>query len=286
MNDQIVQVFTKIFPNSHKNIAHLLKKSIPISQKKFRSNVRRGKKCMSLKNVLAAIFYRVKLGCPWRQVPEFFGNWRTIYGWYRKFALGDFFGNLYQKLIIDLQKRKPKWLERLIFDGFLVPAKNGGTHVKRNPRAQNKSVTNVMCMSSGKGLALNFLITSGTTHDSKLLKPLFNSSRDLFQNSKPSIVHADKGFDAREIRLFLWKNGCRSCIPYREFKNRIYPKRRRDRFRGRIERYFARLKQFRALSATFNRTIESLRSDLFIAALAILSEKIPRREMNMCFESI
>lgn len=286
MNDQIVQIFTKIFPNSHKSIAHLLEKLIPILQKKFRSGSRRGKKARFLKNVLAAIFYKIKAGCPWRQVPEFFGNWRTIYGWYRKFALCDFFGNLYKKLIVVLQKEKPKLLQHLIFDGSLIQAKNGGSHVKRNPRAQNKSVTNVMFMSNGKGLALNLLIASGTAHDSKLLKPTFNSSRDIFQNRKPSTAHADKGFDAKENRLFLHKNGCLSRIPYREYRNRIYPKMPPDRMRGRIERFFGRLKQFRALLVTFNRTIESLKTDILVAILSILSEKTKRRDLDICFKSI
>jgi hypothetical protein len=84
----------------------------------------------------------------------------------------------------------------------------------------------------------------------------------------------------------LNKNDCLARIPYREFKNRINPKRRRDPIRGRIERLFARLKQFRALLVTFDRTIESLKADLLIAILSILSERITRKDLDICFKSV
>jgi transposase len=284
MNDQIVQSLRKIFPISHKSIAHLLEKLIHVFQLNLKPRMRRGKKHISLKNVLAALFYKIKTGCPWRQIPEFFGNYRTVYGCYRKVALCNFFGILYEKLIVALQKEKTKLLDKIIFDGSLIPAKNGGSHAKRNPRAQNKSVINVMFMSNGKGLALNLLIAKGTAHDSKLLQPLFASSARLFKNQSPLIAHADKGFDAMENRIFLSKNGCVPRIPFREFKSRINPKKRRDRIRGRIENFFARLKQFRALSVTFNRSIESLKADIFIAMLSIFSEKTNKRELDICFQ--
>ncbi|HBY05437.1 MAG: Transposase [candidate division TM6 bacterium GW2011_GWE2_42_60] len=286
MNDQIVQLLKKIFSISYKKIAYLLEKLIPLFKKSFRPKLRHGKKCMSLKDALVALFYKIKTGCPWRQIPECFGNWRTIYGWYRKVALANFFENFYKKLVIALQKEKPDFLKDLIADGTLIPAKNGGIYAKRNPRAQNKSVTNVMFLSNGKGLPLNFLIASGVTHDSQLLQPIFITSRDVIKSAKNSIVHADKGFDLREIRRFLIKNNYWVQIPYRKFKNRMYAKRPIDRKRGRIERLFARLKQFKSILLTFNRSINSFKLDIFIAISCIFTEKVSRKSLDLCFSSI
>jgi transposase len=286
MNDQIVQSLKKAFPTSHRSVTNLIEKLNPFIRSNFRKKSRRGKKHISLKKALAAFFYRIKTGCSWRQIPEFFGNWRTIYGLFRKIALHNFLENLYKKLVAGLLAEKPNLLKHIIFDGSLIPSKNGGSHAKRNPRAQNKSVVNVIFMSNGKGLALNLLIAPGTANDSKLLQPLFISSRSIFKDHAPSKTHADKGFDSMSNRVFLIKNGSVPCIPYREYKNRMYPKRLPDRIRGRIEHCFARLKQFKGLMTTFNRSKESLKADLFMALMVIFAEKTRTRLFNSCFSSI
>lgn len=285
MSDQITQTFKKIFPTSHKRITQLLEMLIPLVKKNFRRKRCRGKKKMSMKRLLAAIFYKIKTGCPWRQLPDFFGKWRTIYGWYRKLATQHFWKILYAKLLEFLQAVIPGLIERVIFDGSLVPAKNGGSHAKRNPRSQNKSVVNVMFMTNGKGLGLNLLIARGTMHDSKLLCPLYKASAALFKGKPPRVAHADKGFDAKATRCFLLTHSCEPRIPCRKRRGGLPPNNRKDRIRGRIECFFGRLKQFKAILITFNRTIESIEADIFVAMLAILSEKTSPRNLKMCFQS-
>ena len=114
MNDQITQIFKKIFPTTHKSIAKLLENLTPVFQKTFKPKWRRGKKHVSLRKALAAIFYKIKTGCPWRHLPDFFGNWRTIYGWYRKLAMHHFWKILYAKLLKGLQTVRPGLIKRLI----------------------------------------------------------------------------------------------------------------------------------------------------------------------------
>lgn len=286
MSDQITQLFRKIFPTSHKRVTHLFEMLIPLVKKKLLGKVRHGKKAMSMKRLVAAIFYKIKTGCPWRHLPDFFGNWRTIYGWYRKLAIHHFWKILYAELLEYLQTEMPGLVERVIVDGSLILAKNGGTHARHNPRSQNKSVVNAMFMTNGKGLGLNLLIAPGTTHDSILFCPLFKASAKLFKGKHPKVAHADKGFDAKTIRCFLLACGCEPRIPCRKRRGGLPPKNRKDRIRGRIERFFGRLKQFRAMLVTFNRTIDSIEADIFVAMLAILSEKISPRSLKTCFQSV
>ncbi|MCL5437063.1 MAG: transposase [Candidatus Dependentiae bacterium] len=87
---------------------------------------------------------------------------------------------------------------------------------RRNPRHQNKSVVNAMFMTSGRGLALNLLIATGTTHDSKLMRPLHEASANILRGKPPATIHADKGFDAKAIRRFCLAHGSVLRIPYRK----------------------------------------------------------------------
>lgn len=71
MSEQITQTFKKIFPTSHKRIANLLKMVIPWCRRNLREGRRHGKKAISLKRLLADIFYKIKSGCAWRHLPDF-----------------------------------------------------------------------------------------------------------------------------------------------------------------------------------------------------------------------
>jgi putative transposase len=37
--------------------------------------------------ILNAIFYVLKSGCPWRLLPQDFPPWRTVYHWFRRWRL-------------------------------------------------------------------------------------------------------------------------------------------------------------------------------------------------------
>ena len=36
--------------------------------------------------VMDGIFFRTRAGCPWRDLPERFGNWKTVYGRHRRWS--------------------------------------------------------------------------------------------------------------------------------------------------------------------------------------------------------
>jgi transposase len=36
--------------------------------------------------VIDGIFFRIRVGCPWRDLPERFGNWKTVYNRHRRWC--------------------------------------------------------------------------------------------------------------------------------------------------------------------------------------------------------
>jgi transposase len=36
--------------------------------------------------VIDGVFHRVRTGCPWRDLPERFGNWKTVYNRHRRWS--------------------------------------------------------------------------------------------------------------------------------------------------------------------------------------------------------
>jgi len=48
--------------------------------------------------VLDALFYRLRNAGPWRDLPDGFGPWRTIYGWYQRLARQGIWERLLRRL--------------------------------------------------------------------------------------------------------------------------------------------------------------------------------------------
>ena len=48
---------------------------------------RRGGRWADHRAVINGIFFRARAGCPWRDLPEGFGNWKTVYNRHRRWSL-------------------------------------------------------------------------------------------------------------------------------------------------------------------------------------------------------
>ena len=55
----------------------------PVMTKRGRRGRRRE---VEFREVIDAVRYLVRSGCGWRMLPVHFGNWRTVYGWFRELA--------------------------------------------------------------------------------------------------------------------------------------------------------------------------------------------------------
>lgn len=47
---------------------------------------RQGHRWNDHRTVLNGIFHRVRAGCPWRDLPEQYGNWKTVYNRHRRWS--------------------------------------------------------------------------------------------------------------------------------------------------------------------------------------------------------
>lgn len=57
---------------------------------------------VSDRRFLNAVLWKVKTGAPWRDLPARFGNWKTIYSRFRRWAVVGHFKALFEALQIDV----------------------------------------------------------------------------------------------------------------------------------------------------------------------------------------
>ncbi len=78
-----------------------LKLHLPASKKRGRGRPR----IHSLREILDAIFYVLKSGCPWRLLPRCFPPWKSVYHWFRKWRIDGTFEQLNTALRERLRAR-------------------------------------------------------------------------------------------------------------------------------------------------------------------------------------
>ena len=69
-----------------------------------------------LRQTLEGIFYRLRVGCPWRDLPDIFGNWNAVYKRFNEWSRKGKLMNIFSSLVIDPD------LEWEFIDGSIVKA--------------------------------------------------------------------------------------------------------------------------------------------------------------------
>jgi transposase len=82
--------------------------------------------------VIDGIFHRTRAGCPWRDLPERFGNWKTVYNRHRRWS-GD---GTWEKILDALragcdQEQGPAWT--LAADATIVRAHQHAAGARHEP---------------------------------------------------------------------------------------------------------------------------------------------------------
>ena len=54
--------------------------------------------------VINGVFRRARAGCAWRDLPPWYGNWKTVYNRFRNWAEKDVWAQLFRELQIDIDE--------------------------------------------------------------------------------------------------------------------------------------------------------------------------------------
>lgn len=114
----------------------------------------------------------------------------------------------------------------------------------------------------GEGRPVRFLLTGGERND-------ITQAPALLAGFTPRYVLADKGYDSRELVALIQAQEATAVIPPRSCQqSRPYDKAR-YRLRNRIERCFAKLKQFRRIATRFDRKPSHFLAFLYLASIPV-----------------
>lgn len=250
-----------------------------------------------LTEVVSAIFYRLKTGCQWRELPtkEFFGNktlsWNSVYYYFNKWSKA----GCWKKIWLNLLRLNLKYLDlsSAEFDGSHTPAKNGGDAVGYQGRKACYT-TNSLFMSDNQGVMLAMSTPQeGQHHDLFQIQELFDEICSLLKEAEINLdglfLNADPGFDSDSFRQACEKENIipnvkanprntseKEAMPYENgthiFDDELY------KDRSVIEHSNAWIDGFKALLVRFEFSTRNWMALHFMAFLVIFLRKINKKK--------
>ena len=214
----------------------------------------------NLRNIVEGILYRMRVGCPWRDLPSKFGLWNSIYQQFNRWSSKNKLIDIFESLV-----EYPD-LEWEFIDGSIVKAHQHSAGAANNEnQAIGKSVagntTKIHMATDACGLPISFEITGGEVHDCKVAPE--------FIEKLPTADYtiADRGYDSEELREIIRKKLSLPIIPRKN--NSTIGNNDIDwglyKYRHLIENLFARLKHFRSIATRYDKLKRNYASMLALA---------------------
>jgi len=101
----------------------------------------RGRPRSDLREVLNAIFWLLRTGAPWRDLPERYGPWQTVYEWFNRWRRDGTWDRMLQALQIRLDRQGRIDWDLWCVDGTTIRASRAAAGGGKRGAAQNPRTT-------------------------------------------------------------------------------------------------------------------------------------------------
>ncbi|MBW9121917.1 IS5 family transposase [Microbacterium trichothecenolyticum] len=276
---------------------------------------RKGRPFSDARLMVEGIVYRYRCGIAWRDLPEVFGPWQTVWTWHQRMATDGTWDKVHAKLTAAADAAGlVDW--SLSVDSTIARAHQHGTNTMRttgagsnytNPRVEPPDhgigrsrgglSTKIHQLVDGNGLPLVTLISAGQAGDSPMFLPLMAQlrvGRDVGRpRTRPDAVRGDKAYSSRAIREHLRSRAIKAVIP--EPDDQKGHRKRRGSLGGRpveldavdyknrnvIERRYCHIKQWRGLATRYDKHAVIYRAAVVLNAVIAWSRQLSCRPPRM-----
>lgn len=217
--------------------------------------------------VLDGALWITRTGAPWRDLPDVFGNWNSVWRQFRRWCLSGVWDILLQALADSGGDADALQM----IDSTMVRAHRcaagaeGGAQFQALGRSRGGFTTKVHLRCNAIGLPVGVVLSEGEAHDVTAYHELMEQ-----RDSDPGVMLADKGYDSDAIRQDLRDRATAPEIPTR--RNRKLPhsvSKRLYALRARIECFIGHLKEQRRIATRYDKTASSFLGFVLLGCIRI-----------------
>jgi transposase len=231
--------------------------------KPFLPNKPRGVPRVNDRRVLNGIFWVLRSGAPWRDLPKTFGPYTTCYNRFVRWGRAGVWDQ-----IMDALAAMHDPAVQMIDTSIVRVHQHGGCIAGNSEQHMGRSrgglTTKIHAVVDTNGLPVQIGLTPGETHDNQLCSVLLSELRPH------TMLLADRGYDADWIRTLASEQGAWANIP---------PKRNRKealcfspylyRARNLVERFFNKIKQCRRIATRYDKLAANYLAFIKLASIRI-----------------
>jgi transposase len=211
--------------------------------------------------MVSAIYFVMRTGQPWRDLPDEFQPWSSVYTRFRRWCADGLWSKMHALLSAD-----PCGTIRSIDCTHIKVHQDGsnaagGASAQTVGKTKGGSNTKLAAVVDGLGRATGLALAAGSRHDLRVIAALI----DKLAGCR---VVGDRGFDAASFRQQLRAAEATPCIPPRK-SNAIqhYYSEQLYAHRHVIENFFARIKRLRRISTRYEKLSETFLGFVTFAAV-------------------
>ena len=215
------------------------------------------------RRTLNGIFWVLRSGAPWRDLPRRYGPHTTCYNRFIRWREA----GVWDEIMAALATAHDAATQMI--DTSVVRVHQHGACIAEN-RAQHMGrsrgglSTKIHAVVDGKGLPVRLGLTSGEAHDNRLCARLLAGLRPQ------ALLLADRGYDANWIRTFVAQRGAWANIPpKRNRKEPICFSPHLYRTRNLVERFFNKIKQCRRVATRYDKLAANYLAFVKLAAIRL-----------------
>lgn len=215
------------------------------------------------RRVLNGIFWVLRSGAPWRDLPECYGPYTTCYNRFNRWRRA----GIWDDVLAAMTDRRDDDVQML--DTSIVRVHQHASCVKEcesncTGRSRGGLTTKIHAVVDAKGLPLRLALSAGQDHDSLLAGDLLTELR------YNGMLLADRAYDSDAIRELVRERGAWANIPPKRnqrdpicFSPHLY------RDRNHVERFFNRIKHCGWIATRYDKLAANFLAFIKLAAIRL-----------------
>ena len=226
---------------------------------------RPGRPSKDNRTMLNGMVWIARSGAPWRDLPERYGPWNSVYSRFRKWIDDGILDNIFRVLSLEAE------INELSLDATIVQAhQHSAGAKKRGPpneigHSRGGASSKIHAAVDAYGYPVYLMLSEGQRNDINFALPVLEHI-----NIEGSSVLADRGYDSQNLIDYIYENGGEPTIPSKKgakFERRcdwwLYKERHL------VEKYFLKLKGFRRIATRYDKLAYTYMGFVCLASILI-----------------